>query len=129
MPSHRSGCPRRASCSHGASVEVFGRHVRNLLLAANWLGLPRVAPALEMVAAIRGQIIVLRQHIRGYTWLAYGANSGSRRMRSHGRSIVAFFIVNSHSTRRPGGCDRRKGIVASTSCCLHSETELRFMKM
>jgi hypothetical protein len=94
--SHPSGCPRRAFCGCGASVEVFGRPVRSLFLAANWLRFPRAAPAPGMVAARRGHVFVLRQHISGSTWLAYDANSGGRRTRLHVRSIAGFSIVNPH---------------------------------
>lgn len=94
--SHPSGCPRRAFCGCGASVEVFGRPVRSLFLAANWLRFPRAAPAPGMVAARRGHVFVLRQHIGGSTWLAYDANSGRRQTRLHARSIAGFSIVNPH---------------------------------
>ena len=94
--SHPAGCPRRAFCGCGASVEVFGRPVRSLFLAANWLRFPRAAPAPGMVAARRGHVFVLRQHISGSTWLAYDANSGGRRTRLHVRSIAGFSIVNPH---------------------------------
>src|ERR1041385_7700939 len=36
MLPHPSGCPARAFCGCGASVEVFGRPVRSLWLAAAW---------------------------------------------------------------------------------------------
>jgi hypothetical protein len=93
---HPAGCPRRAFCGCGASVEIFGRPIRSLFLAANWLRFPRVAPAPGMVAARRGHVFVLRQHINGSTWLAYDANSGGRRTRLHARSIAGFSIVNPH---------------------------------
>lgn len=93
---HPSGCPRRAFCGCGASVEVFGRPVRKLFLAANWLRFPRTVPAPGMVAARRGHVFVLRQHISGSTWLAYDANSGGRRTRVHPRSIAGFVIVDPH---------------------------------
>lgn len=94
--SHPLGCPRRAFCGCGASVEVFGRPVRSLFLAANWLRFPRTSPAPGMVAARRGHVFVLRQHISGSTWLAYDANSGGRRTRLHARSIAGFAVVNPH---------------------------------
>lgn len=47
---HPSGCPRRAFCGCGAAVEVFGRPIRSLWLAARWLDFPRAAPAPGMVA-------------------------------------------------------------------------------
>lgn len=94
MLSHPSGCPRRAFCGCGASVEVFGRPIRNLFLAANWLRFPRAAPAPGMAAARRGHVFVLRQHIGGSTWLVADHNSGGRRSRLHARSISGFAIVD-----------------------------------
>lgn len=92
--SHPSGCPARAFCGCGAAVRVFGRPVRDLWLAENWLRFPRAAPAPGMVAARRGHVFVLESHISGSTWLAFDANSGGRRTRIHARSIAGFAIVN-----------------------------------
>ncbi len=92
--SHPVGCPRRAFCGCGASVEVFGRPIRNLFLAANWLKFPRTSPAPNMVAARRGHVFVLKQHIAGSTWLVFDANSGRRQTRIHHRSIAGFAIVD-----------------------------------
>lgn len=91
---HPAGCPRRAFCGCGASVEVFGRPVRNLFLAANWLRFPRTSPAPGMAAARRGHVFVLRQHIGGSVWLVFDANSGGQRTRVHPRSIAGYAIVN-----------------------------------
>lgn len=93
---HPSGCPRRAFCGCGAAVEVFGRPVRELWLAANWLRFPRTAPAPGMVAARRGHVFVLRQHLHGNTWLVYDANSGRGKTRLHARSLAGYQIVNPH---------------------------------
>src|SRR3569623_3640440 len=46
---HPAGCPRRAFCGCGAAVEVFGKPVRSLWLAATWLRFPRATPAPVMV--------------------------------------------------------------------------------
>ena len=59
-----AGCPR-SFCGCGASIRVFGRIVPGLNLAANWLRFPRAAPAPGMVAARRGHVFVLEQHIDG----------------------------------------------------------------
>lgn len=91
---HPPGCPSRAFCGCGAAVRVFGAPVRSLWLAANWLRFPRTAPAPGMVAARRGHVFVLEQHLGGDTWLAYDANSGRRLTRLHARSIAGFAIVN-----------------------------------
>jgi hypothetical protein len=95
--SHPSGCPSRAFCGCGAAVRVFGAPVRSLWLASNWLRFPRAAPAPGMVAARRGHVFVLEQHLGGNTWLAYDANSGRRQTRIHPRSIAGYVIVNPRS--------------------------------
>jgi len=93
---HPSGCPRFAFCGCGASVEVFGRPIRNLFLAANWLKFPRTAPAPGMVAARRGHVFVIREVLGSGRVLAYDANSGRRQTRLHVRSLAGFSVVNPH---------------------------------
>lgn len=93
---HPSGCPRRAFCGCGAAVEVFGRPLRELWLAANWYKFPRAAPAPGMVGVRRGHVFVLRSHIGGNTWLVYDANSGKHATRVHARSLAGFRVVNPH---------------------------------
>ncbi len=88
-----AGCPHRF-CGCGASLHLFGRIVPGLNLAANWLRFPRAAPAPKMVAARRGHVFVLEQHIGGDVWLAYDANSGGHQTRLHARSIAGYVIVN-----------------------------------
>lgn len=92
--SHPAGCPRRAFCGCGASVEIFGHPVRNLFLARNWFKFPRAMAAPGMVAVRRGHVFVLRSHIGGAIWLVYDANSGHRDTRVHNRSIAGLAIVN-----------------------------------
>lgn len=96
---HPAGCPRRAFCGCGASVEVFGKPIRELYLARNWFRFPRAAPAPGMVAVRRGHVFVLRHHISGNTWMAYDANSGRRLTRVHPRSIAGLTIVNPHGSK------------------------------
>lgn len=91
---HPAGCPRRAFCGCGAAVEVFGKPVRSLWLAANWLRFPRAAPAPGMVAARRGHVFVIRQVLGGGKVLAYDANSGGHKTRLHVRSLAGFVVVN-----------------------------------
>lgn len=91
---HPAGCPRRAFCGCGASVEVFGHPIRNLWLAAAWFKFPRAAPAPGMVAVRRHHVFVLRSHIGGNTWLVFDANSGRGSTRVHSRSISGLAIVN-----------------------------------
>ncbi len=93
---HPPGCPRRAFCGCGAAVEVFGKPVRSLWLAANWLAFPRAAPAPGMVAARRGHVFVIKQVLGNGKVLAYDANSGGRRTRLHVRSLAGFAVVNPH---------------------------------
>ena len=92
--SHPPGCPSRAFCGCGASVEVFGRPVRSLWLAANWYRFPRSYPAPGMAAVRRHHVFVLRQHLGGNVWMVYDANSGGRATRVHPRSIAGYTIVN-----------------------------------
>jgi len=75
---------------------VFGRPIRSLWLAANWLRYPRTPPAPGMVAARRGHVFVIKQVLGGGRVLAYDANSGGRRTRLHVRSLAGFVVVNPH---------------------------------
>lgn len=88
-----AGCPARF-CGCGASLHLFGRIIPSLNLAANWLRFPRTLPAANMVAARRGHVFVLKQHIAGSTWIVHDSNSGGRRTRLHARSIAGYVIVN-----------------------------------
>jgi hypothetical protein len=88
-----AGCPS-SFCGCGAALRVFGRHVPELNLASNWLRFPRTAPAPGMVAARRGHVFVLEQHLGGDMWMAYDANSGGHRTRMHARSLRGYAIVN-----------------------------------
>jgi hypothetical protein len=88
-----AGCPR-SFCGCGASLRVFGRIVPGLNLAASWLRFPRTAPAPGMVAARRGHVFVLEQHVEGDTWMAYDANSGGRTTRIHARSLRGYTVVS-----------------------------------
>lgn len=93
---HPPGCPRRAFCGCGAAVEVFGRPIRSLWLAANWLAFPRAHPAPGMVAARRGHVFVIKEVLGNWQVLAYDANSGQRKTRLHVRSLAGFAVVNPH---------------------------------
>jgi hypothetical protein len=88
-----AGCPR-SFCGCGASMRVFGHIVPGLNVASNWLRFPRTAPAPGMVAARRGHVFVLEQHVGGDTWMAYDANSGGRATRIHARSLRGYTVVN-----------------------------------
>jgi hypothetical protein len=88
-----AGCPR-SFCGCGASIRVFGHVVPGLNLAANWLRFPRTSPAPGMVAARRGHVFVLEQHVGGDVWMAYDANSGGHATRIHARSLRGYTVVN-----------------------------------
>jgi hypothetical protein len=88
-----AGCPR-SFCGCGASIRVFGHIVPGLNLASNWLRFPRTAPAPGMVAARRGHVFVLEQHLGGDMWMAYDANSGGHATRLHARSLRGYAVVN-----------------------------------
>ena len=88
-----AGCPS-SFCGCGASLRVFGRVVPELNLASNWLRFPRTAPAPGMVAARRGHVFVLEQHLGGDNWMAYDANSGGHATRIHARSLRGYTVVN-----------------------------------
>lgn len=101
-----AGCPHRF-CGCALALKIFGRNVRELWLAANWLTFPRVAPAPGMVAARRGHVFQLIAHSGGSTWRVFDPNSGRGRVRIHDRSIAGYAIVNptgqTLSARRRGG--------------------------
>lgn len=88
-----AGCPH-SFCGCGASIRVFGRIVPGLNLASNWLKFPRTAPAPGMVAARRGHVFVLEQHVGGDMWMAFDANSGRHATRIHARSLRGYVVVN-----------------------------------
>ncbi|WP_334518425.1 hypothetical protein [Bradyrhizobium sp. AZCC 2230] len=88
-----AGCPS-SFCGCGAALRVFGHHVPELNLAANWLRFPRTSPAPGMVAARRGHVFVLEQPLGGDMWMAYDANSGGHATRMHARSLRGYTVVN-----------------------------------
>ncbi|WP_369722093.1 hypothetical protein AB8Z38_35030 [Bradyrhizobium sp. LLZ17] len=90
-----AGCPS-SFCGCGAALRVFGRIIPELNLAANWLRFPRTSPAPGMVAARRGHVFVLEQHLGGDIWIAYDANSGGHATRMHARSLRGYTVVNPH---------------------------------
>lgn len=91
---HPAGCPRRLFCGCGAAVEVFGRPIRHLYLAANWLKFPAAQPGPGMVAARRGHVMVIRQYLGNNRALVYDANSGGGKTRLHVRSLAGFSVRN-----------------------------------
>jgi|GEM_PF-3732250 len=87
-----AGCPR-AYCGC-ASARYVGLEGRQWWLAANWLKLPRAAPAPGMAAARRGHVFILKRHVRGNRWLVYDPNSGRGLTRIHVRSLAGYTVVN-----------------------------------
>lgn len=93
-----AGCPR-AYCGCFASLEVFGKIIPELNLAANWARkFPRTSPAPGMVAARPGHVFVLVSHIEGNEWLVKDGNSGGGLTRQHIRSINGYRVVNPHGS-------------------------------
>jgi len=91
---HPRGCPRVSFCGCGVSLKVFGKPVRHLYLAANWLRFPRAKPASGMVAARRGHVFYIIKVVGRGKALAYDPNSGRHRTRIHIRSLAGFQVVD-----------------------------------
>ena len=92
--SHPAGCPSRLFCGCGVSVRVFGRPVRNLYLAANWLRFPSAAPSAGMVAARNGHVMYIEQYLGEGKAVVYDPNSGGGQTRVHVRSLSGYKVVN-----------------------------------
>lgn len=100
--SHPPGCPRRAFCGCGVSVKVFGRPIRNLFLASNWLRFPRTTPAAGMVAARRGHVMYIMAMDANGNATVYDPNSGGHRTHIHTRSLAGYVVVNPHGSQMAG---------------------------
>ncbi len=97
--SHPAGCPHTAFCGCGAALEVFGKNIRELWLAANWFRFPRAAPAPGMVAVRQHHVFVIREVHDDGTVLAYDANSGGHQTRIHTVSLRGYSVRNPHGSR------------------------------
>ncbi len=98
--SHPAGCPRRAFCGCGVSVKVFGRPIRDLFLAANWLRkFPRTSPSAGMVAARQGHVMYIISYNGDGTALVYDPNSGQHKTRIHTRSLAGYRVVDPRGSR------------------------------
>ncbi len=93
---HPAGCPSRSFCGCGAALEVFGRNIRELWLAANWFKFPPASPAPGMVAVRKHHVFVIRQVLSDRRVLAYDANSGGHRTRIWVRSLAGYSVRNPH---------------------------------
>jgi len=91
---HPVGCPRIAFCGCGAAIEIFGRPVRRLWLAANWFRFPRAEPAPGMVAVRQHHVMVIRRYLGDNRALVYDTNSGGHLTRVHVRSLAGYRIVD-----------------------------------
>lgn len=96
---HTRGCPRTAFCGCSASVEVFGRNIRELWLASSWFKFPRAAAAPGMVAVRRHHVFVIRKVLGNGLVLAFDANSGNHKTRIWVRSLAGFTVVNPRRSR------------------------------
>lgn len=86
-------------CGCAVSLKVFGRPVRELFLASNWLKFPRATPSAGMVAARRGHVFYILDYLGGGNALVYDPNSGGRKTRVHVRSIKGYVVVNPHGSK------------------------------
>lgn len=91
---HPAGCARRAFCGCGVSIKVFGKPIRELFLARNWLRFPSAAPASGMVAVRNGHVFYIERVLDNGTVLAYDPNSGGHKTRRHVRSLAGFSVRN-----------------------------------
>jgi hypothetical protein len=96
---HPAGCPRIAFCGCGAALEIFGRPIRSLWLAANWFHFPRAEPGPGMVAVRQHHVMVIRQYLGGGRARVYDANSGHHLTRIHDVSLAGYSIRNPHGGR------------------------------
>lgn len=94
---HPSGCPGRAFCGCGVSVKIFGRPVRELYLARNWLRFPRASPGAGMVAARSGHVMAIIEYLGNGNAKVYDPNSGGHQTRIHVRSLAGYRVVNPRS--------------------------------
>lgn len=97
---HPTGCPARLFCGCGASIEAFGRSVRDLWLVSNWYRFPRAAPAAGM-AVLWGthHVAIIRQYYGDGTAKLYDANSGHGLTRVHRIRIAGLAVVDPHPGR------------------------------
>jgi hypothetical protein len=97
---HPAGCPVRLFCGCGASIEAFGRSIRDLWLVSNWYRFPRAEPAAGR-AVLWGtrHVAIIRQYYGDGTATLYDANSGHGLTRIHRIRIAGLAVVDPH----PGG--------------------------
>ena len=91
---HPAGCPATEFCACGAAVEVFGRPIRELWLAANWFRFPPAALAPGMAAVRQHHVMVIKQVVGPNRAVVYDANSGHHRTQVHEVSLQGYSIRN-----------------------------------
>jgi hypothetical protein len=96
---HPAGCPHTQFCGCGAAVEIFGRPVRDLWLAANWFRFPRAEPAPGMAAVRQHHVMVIKRVTGNNRAIVYDANSGNHLTRIHEVSLAGYSIRNPHGGR------------------------------
>lgn len=95
-----AGCPARRFCGCGVSVKVFGKPVRDLFLAANWIvKFPRSHPSAGKVAARRGHVFYIIDYLGNGKALAYDPNSGGHKTRIHVRSLAGYTVVDPQGSK------------------------------
>lgn len=94
MLPHPDGCPHRLFCGCGAALDVFGKHVRHLWLAANWYSYPRSPPGYNTVGVRPHHVLVLKHHVSGTIWMVNDYNSGGHLSRYHAVDISRYTIVS-----------------------------------
>ena len=91
------GCPFRY-CGCGLA-RFLGIPDSSLNLAAAWLRYPRTSPRPGAVAARRGHVMQLVEHVSGDRWVVRDYNSGRGLSRIHVRSIRGFATVQAPNYR------------------------------
>jgi hypothetical protein len=91
---HPPGCPQTAFCGCGTALHIFGKPLRDLWLAANWLRFPLAKPGPGMVAVRQHHVFAILRVISPGVVLAYDPNSGGHQTRIHARSLAGYSVRN-----------------------------------
>lgn len=97
---HPAGCPWRAFCGCGVSVELYGHPVRELYLARNYGYYFNAASFGPGMVGYRSHHVLV---IRGGTItnaLVYDPNSGGHQTRVHHRDLSTYRFVDPNSAKR-----------------------------
>lgn len=88
------GCPPVRFCGCGASLRVFGKRIKKLYRAAEWLKFPRARPGPMKAAARRHHVMVILDYLGHGMAKVYDANSGHHKTRIHVVSLRGFTVVD-----------------------------------